>query len=351
MATINELRWSSLTPAINEMKSPNQFLKRLLFGNHVTLSTEDIELSVLNKGREIAPFVRKNGEALLVDGHTETFQTVQAPNIRIKRPFTPSELLYNRRPGTVIFPTTGEQISAVQQHIARDMQVMADLITNSEEYLCALALRGTITYSVSPTEVFQVTYPKPPGNNVTLSTFWDDADPTLPDPEENFHTAKKLLSDEVGLGVTDAIMGEEAAQYFRFIVKRQGNLGQGPKLDTGRITFSEQFDQDGVIFLGTFCGIRCWEYSRSVDVDGSATPLVRSKYVEFVAATPAAEFTLYYGAIPDMKALNGRRFQGERFSKSWEQEDPSQMIALAHSRPLPVPRRPGAMVSMKVVSG
>jgi hypothetical protein len=60
---------------------------------------------------------------------------------------------------------------------------------------------------------------------------------------------------------------------------------------------------------------------------------------------------MYYGAIPDLKALQGRLFRGKRFSKSWEQEDPSVMWQLLHSRPLPVTRRPDSMVSMKVVSG
>lgn len=350
--TITELKWSSLTPAINEMKSPNMFVKRLLFSRHQTLSTEDIELSLLTKGREAAPFIRKNGEALLVDGHGEAFQTVQAPNIRIKRPFTPSELLFNRRPGTVIFtPSAGAQVSAIQQHIARDMQVMADLITNAEEYLCCMALQGTITYTVAPNETFTITYPKPAGNNLTLTTFWDDPDPTLPNLEDNFHTPKKILSDAVGLGVSDVLLGEEASLHFRNVVKVQGNLGQGPKFDTGEIDFTQQFTDDGAIFLGRFCGIRVWEYSRTVEVAGVSTPLIRPKYAEFVTTSPAAEQVLYYGAIPDMDALEGRLFQGERFSKSWLQKDPSQMIALAHSRPLPVPRRPGSMVSMKVVSG
>jgi len=351
MSTITELKWTSLTPLVNEIKSPNQFLKRRLYGRHVTLPTEDIELSVLTKGREVAPFVRKNGAALLIDGHSETFQTVSAPNIRVKRPFTPSGLLFNRRPGTVIFsPGAGMQVSALQQHIARDMQVMADAITNAEEYLCALSLTGVVSYSVSPNEHFTITYPKPAANNVTLTTFWDDADPTLPDPEENFHLVKKLLSDAVGLGLKDAIMGAGAAAAFRKILKIQGNLGQGPKLDTGNLTLQQQYSNEGVIYLGQFCGVECWEYSRTVAVAGVSTPLIRDKFVEFVAEGAAAEFTLYYGAIPDMKALQGRKFQGERFSKSWENEDPSQMIALAHSRPLPVPRRPGAMVSMQVIA-
>lgn len=351
MATISELKWVALTAAINEMKSPNQFLKRLLFRNSDPKPTEDIELGVLNKGREIAPFVRKNGGGIMVAGYSDKFQSVQAPNIRIKRPFTPSELLYRRQVGTPIFtPGAAAQATAVRQHISRDLQVMADLITNSEEYLCALAIRGTIIYLTDDEEVFQITYPKPSGNNVTLSTFWDDADPTLPDPQIDFLTAKRLFSDEVGLGITDAIMGQEAAVEFIKLAKRQGFLDH-IGVDAGNMTLVQDFTEDGVIYLGRVGGIRCWEYSRTVSVGGVDTALVRSKYVEFVTTSPAAEMVRYYGAIPDFKAMQGRKWVGERFSKSWETDDPSALMALAHSRPLPALRRPGAVVSMKVISG
>ena len=52
-----------------------------------------------------------------------------------------------------------------------------------------------------------------------------------------------------------------------------------------------------------------------------------------------------------MDAFEAGLWVAQRFSKSWVTKDPSQRLALLHSRPLPVPRRPGAMVSMKVVSG
>jgi len=353
MAAITELKWKSLTGTVNEIKSPNQFLHRLLYGrNPRTLATEDIEFSTLHKGREIAPFVRKNGEGLMVEGHTSTNRTVEAPNIRIKKPFTPSELLFGRQPGTIIYTNAAEQMSAVQEHIARDMQVMADLITNAQEWLAALSIRGTITYLVEDEEVFEITFPKPSTNNVTLTTFWDDATPADVKISNDFHTAKTLISDEVGLQVTDCVMGTEAATSFRNLVAG----GHVKTLDlrsvqSGLVTFVEQFREDGAIFLGSFDGIRCWEYGRSASLNGTATSMIRSKYAEFVAATPAAEFVEYFGAIADFKAMQGRRFQAQRFSKSWEREDPSAMMALVHSRPLTVPRRPGATVSMKVVSG
>lgn len=355
MATINELKWASLTATVNEIKSPNQFLKRLLWSNEEPKSTEDIEIGLISKGREIAPFVKKNGEGIMVAGYDETFQTVQPTNIRIKRPFTPSDLLYGRRPGTVIFsPGASMQMSAIRRHIATDMKVMADYITNAEEYLCSMALQGTVTYEVADQEVFTITYPKPSAHNVTLSVFWDDADLTLPRPLKDVHSVKRLINGEVGLSVSDAICGIEAADALLELVE-SGNMKmlglEGQNVQAGQVTFVSQFDNDGVIFLGNIGGIRFWEYGRTALLNGVATSMIRPKYVEFVTRSAAAQRVMYYGAIPDMKALQGRLFQGRRFSKSWENEDPSVLMALTHSRPLPVPRRPGAMVSMKVVSG
>lgn len=352
MATINELKWASLTGVVNEMKSPSQFLRRLLFTRQQTLPTEDVEISVLTKDREIAPFVRKNGEALMVSGVGKTFQTVSAPNIRIKRPFTPSQLLYGRQPGTAIFPGRGEQVSAIQAHINRDLQAMADMVTNTQEWLVAQAIQGTIAYEVEDEEVFTITYPKPAGHTITLSTFWDDATPADVELNANIHTAKKLCSDEVGLSVTDVVLGEEAGTAFRDLVSG----GHQKSLDIrhvngGSVTFVEQFNDDGVIYLGTVDGVRFWEYPRTMLVNGVATPLIRSKYAEFLCVTPAADNVEYFGAIPDWKAFDSGLFQAERFAKSWDEEDPSEKMALLHSRPLPVTRRPGATVSMKVVSG
>ncbi len=350
MAVINELKWQVQTAAVNEMKSPNRFLNRLLFPNKSPQSKEDIEIDVLTKAREIAPFIRKNGEGIMVEGHGQIFQTVGAPNIRIKRPFTPSELLFARTPGTVIFIPTGQQVSAIQAHVNRDLQVMSDMVTNAQEWMASQALIGVITYSVADQEVFKITFPKPAGNNITLTTFWDDADPTLPEPEINFHTVKRIVADEVGLQPTDCILGSEAAESFLRLAKKQELLDRR-NITAGQVDFTNLFDQDGVIFLGVFSGLRVWEYSRTASLNGVATDMIRPKFAEFVTANAAADMVEYFGAIPDMRIFEGRNFVAERFSKSWDVEDPSARMALLHSRPLPVFRRPGAHVSMKVVSG
>ncbi len=335
------------------IKAPNQFLKKLLYSNEVPLSTEDIEIGLITGGRTIAPFIRKNGEAIMVGGLSGSYQTVAAPNIRLKRPFTPSDLLFGRQPGTVIFsPGDDYQLTALQQHIARDLQYVENMIVNAEEYLSAMALQGAISYEVADQEVFSITFPRSSDNNVTPTIFWDAADPTTVNLPEYFYTAKKLLADSEGLGVTDAIFGSEAAAAFRKLAA----TGKIPTLDirnisAGQVTFLEQFRDDGVLYMGNYNGVNLWEYSRTADLNGTPTSLIRPKYVEFISTSPASERVMYYGAIPDMDAIEGRKFQGKRFSKSWKENDPSVQMFLVHSRPLPVPRKPNATVSMKVVSG
>ena len=352
MSTINELKWSYLTALVNEIKGPNTLLGGF-FGNHVALPTEDIEIDTVTGGREIAPFVRRDGAAVMVSGLGSTFATVKAPNIRIKRAFTPTPLLFGRQPATTIFQSSASGImSAVQAHIARDMTKMNNMIANAEEYLSAMALQGAISYSVTDQEVFTVTFPRNSDHNITLSTFWNDGTPANVLFHEDIYRVKRLINEATGLSVTDAICGTEAAATFRKLVAG----GHITSLDLrnvamGSVTFNEQYRDNGALYMGTVDGINFWEYGRAADLNGVSTAMVRAKYVEFIANSPAAERTMYYGAIPDMDAFQGNLFQAEKFSKSWMEKDPSVQIALIHSRPLPVPRRPDATVSMKVVSG
>jgi len=121
----------------------------------------------------------------------------------------------------------------------------------------------------------------------------------------------------------------------------------------GFLDFTTQFleSQIGAIFLGRFDGIDCWEYSRSViDEDGeTAVPLIREGYAEFMAVTPQAMNTFFYGSIPDLQVFrDGGLGNVRRFAKSWEEEDPAVFKSLLHTRPLPWFKRPDAFYSLKV---
>ena len=349
-AVQTELRWRTLTPAINEMKSPNQFLKKLLYPNHQTVPTETIDLSFNVRGRQMAPLVRKGAEGVLVAGASSTFATVTGPNIRIKMPFN-ARVLFERQPGYSLHPSKSEQLSAVQASIARDVKCMADDITNREEWMCAMALQGEILYSVDGDDTYKITYPIPAGNQITLSTFWNTTVATT-NMQAAFLQAKKVMSDEVGLVPTDVILGSEAMDTFLDVIRTQQNAATSTVYQVGTVDMGANYTEDGAIYLGRFCQVNVWGYPRTiVENDGTTVNLIRAKYAEFVNTSSASERVLYYAAIEDLDAYEQGLIESERFLKTFKTADPSQITYLAHSRPLPVPRRAGATVSMKVISG
>ena len=341
----------TLTGTIMDVKKPSNFLFDLLFARHQSLTTEKAEIGIWTGGRQCAPFVRKNGEARLVGGRGNSFQTVDTPHIRIKQAIAPGDIVFTRQPGSEIF-SSSDQAAGIAQYYAMQQQAMMDMIAESEEWLAAQALRMQITYTPVETEdVFQVTFPRSNTHTTTASVDWDEADKDLVKIEEDAIEASRLVSEDVGLGVNTCFLGTLAGLHFRQTMRRNGLLDT-LNLSVGNMNLNAQWLASGAKPLGNLFGIDWWQYSRqTTDHAGDTKNLIRSKYAEFVAVTPGNEFVTYYGAIADAKTLGNRLHVGERFSKAWLQDDPSVEFLLASSRPLPVPRRADATVSMKVVSG
>lgn len=348
------MSWASMTAVVNEIKTPSRFLRDLLFSDNDPRPTETLEIGILVGDRVVAPFVRRGAQAIEVTPFQEKRYNVTAPNIRIKRHLEAAELLFERRVGHVIFADEGEIMTAAEEHIARNSLRLVQMVDEAEEYLSAQAIRGSISYEIENEEAFEIVFPRSMSHDVTLSTFWDDA---MSNPEEDERAFDKLVNDDTGLTITHCILGAEATDAFLANTKVQALL-DNRRIDAGSLQMQARQQQNGALFLGMFRGMPHWSYTRSTLVPASqglgstsSYDLIRSKYAEYVVADAAAENVMYYGAIPDLKALQGRMFRGRRFSKSWEQEDPSVMWQLLHSRPLPVMRRPDSTVSAKVVSG
>lgn len=346
--------WMAQTAAIQRLTPPLSFIQNLLFSNHRTFLTESLEVSSVTRGRKMAPMVRKGGSAIPIVGSNKSFATITAPNIRIKKTATPWDIGYARQPGTSVFPTDAEMIAAQEAALAQDLQFLRDDIGNRVEWMCAQALRGAVTYSVEDGEVFTLTYPRAAGNTVTLSTFWDDGTPTNVRFEEDIETAQGLVHAAEGLNITHALCGASAAKYLRRVAKANNfHLDTKGLLDAVQgVQWGAARNQDGARPVARINGIDFWEYATAVtDEGGVSQPMIRDKYVEFVCATPGAQATLDFAAIPDFDGTRQALHRAEIFSKSWEEKDPSGLVVLAHSRPFPNLARPDATVSMKVISG
>lgn len=354
--TDNFLGWAFLTGAINEVKPAASFLTNLFFPQRRTVPTETIEMSYIDGDRKLAPFVMVNGEAVSVAGRTHRFANVMAPNIRIKRPMEAYEFLLRRQPGTQVFVTGNDVLSSYRQALADDVSIMADLISNRIEWMCSeMAVKAKLSFAVSEQDNFQVTIPRAAalggntgvaltGNNRWGHTFSGATftEGTTSDPVYDFGQAKYELS-KYGVVPTIAVMGRRAAQAFMSHSKVR-ELMDYARLTAGTLTYQNQFIEQGAIPYGVFAGIQVWEYSRTyVNDAGSEVPFLGEDMVIFLSADAQANNVLYFGAIPDHDAIEGGLLQTEIFSKSWMEKDPSIRVQLAHTRPLPVPRRPNTV--------
>lgn len=353
-STFDPFGWRTLTGVVNLMRGPNRVLQELLFSDHVTVPTDDIELSYLTSGRTMAPFVKVNGAAIMVPGHADSYTTIKPANIRISRPFSPYSLLNTRRAGSPIFVNSGTQRSQMNAHIARDLEFVNNMVDNRIEWMAAQALTGELTYAVQGGDVFNVNYQRSATHDITLdtNTNWDNADKTKPRPLDVTDDVKDLLSEE-GLTATDAICGANARAALRELAQTDNlkYMKTDSGISAGSLSFVSQYNRDGLIFLGEIGGIRFWHYNRSaVELDGTSTKLIRDDYVEFFDTSAASQRTMYFGAIPDWSAIEQGSLQTERFSKSWMKDDPSVRMYLIHSRPMPACRLPNATVSVKVTN-
>ena len=345
MGTPSYLTTSVLTRVQNNIQSPLGFLRRLIFPVEKTFAAETLELSSYERGRKVAPMVRRGSEAVFTEGYTKKFAEVEAPYIRIKRPIDPWSGFNERLPGMGLFPNEAERRAARRAHVAREQQGMEDDIVNREEWLAAMAIRGEIVYQTDDGENFTITYPKAAGNTTSAAASWGTS---TTDPSVDFRAAKRLIAaSHPELTITHCIMSQGASDKFMALSKVR-DLLDTKNVAAGNLDFTQQYTEQGtLIYLGSYSGIPCFEYNAALTIDGSSVALIRDDYVEFVCANRRAENEWHYAAIGDEDAPDGL-FVGKRFAKSWKEKDPSARIILAASRPLPVMRKPSSVVSMDV---
>lgn len=345
------LEWETLTEAINEMKAPNNFLMRNFFGRSKPVSTRNINLSILRRGRQIAPFVARDGAATLASGRSEEHFSVEPPHIRRKKSMSPTELLSKRRAGTAIFVNEQDQEAAIADFLASEFETLMDDILNSEEWLAANILRGSLSYTSQDEVAFDINLNRSAAHDITLlgGDLWDSGTGKI---RADFLTAMQLINDAVSQNVTDVILGDAAAEAFLEDATVRSILDVR-RMQTGTVDLTNVIDpESGAMFLGEYVhGIRVWRYARTVEVNGVSESLIRTDHAEFIANTAMSQFITYYGAIEDMDAIGeaGEVLVSPRFSKSWIEKDPSRRMLLAESNPMPFLRRPDATLSMKVV--
>jgi len=354
---VSALSWQALTSTQNNIKTPNNFLLNMLIGSkRHTNPTEIIEVGRWIGVRKMVPFTKVGAQAHPLQGITKDFTAVKAPNIRVKTTFEPSPLLFGRQPDTKVFLRDGEsQLSAVQDHINKDMQAMADGIANREEWLMAQALTGVIAYSADDdihAEAWEYDYNRAAGHTVAL-TGTDQWDNAASDIAGDVREAKRLVMEATGVQLTDVIMGKLAADAFLNnapVLAILDRRNAESKSANGPQEFANGFRADGAYYCGRVLGLDWWEYNRTaLDADGTTSVQLIDTKKAFLVGQQDDSVSMEFGAIPDMDAYAGGLIQVERFSKAWVEKDPSVAQALVHSRPFILLKNPDTFFEYQVL--
>lgn len=346
-----------LTRLVNRTERPRRALTEMLFpeSTHDILTTETVQVDELVGTDEMAPFIKKDGEAIAIGQDSGRSYTVDTPMIAVKRPLTASDALFERMAGqTNVFVQSGTDVAAeaVLRKIAQDIAKMERVVNKREEWLIAQLLTGSISYENEDTgAAFELDTRKPTANEfVAPGGLWTTASPT---PLADIKAVQRVLNDAERGGATDAIGDITAADALDALLEADKlKLDKNRNLEVGEATLVAKYEANGMRYIGKIGGVRFWEYNAKYKADGTGTmtSFIRAGYFEFVPLTAEAEAnrTMFYGRIPDIKAIKEGLSVTRRFSKTIVEEEPSSITSILKSRPLPWFYLSDEYVSMKV---
>ena len=363
------LEWRNTTRYVNERKRPLSAIRDRFFRREETAASENIETVIKRNHSAVAPFTKLGAPAIMVMGETDEKVTFKPTNIRIKRPID-QDIMSGSVLGNSVFVSPQEMARQIRYKRERELAAMPDMVDNAIEWLCCKALSGSISYNVNTFagvaiganqtfDQFTYTYGHN-GSKVTLTgtAKWSAA--TTATPSADFRLMQRTVNQAVRLPITDAIFGQNAMDAFLACDEVKEYMDKR-RLLAGQIDLTNGFNEDGVSFIGSYCGVRCWEYNHTVTLWSLADnntagarvtdSLFNTNEVVFLCGLPRAEMALHYGVVRDLPQMQGRNLQTRYFSKRWVEQDPPVEHHLVASRPVPIPHRPGAIIVLDPLTG
>lgn len=333
----DELKWRSMTAAINQIPAKPSFLQDMIFKTRNSNMSDTVDVDVIIGGKALVPFVTPIEGGIVVDKLRREMRTVKTPRIRPKKPFNAPELLQTRDVGAGFYGTAGDISKYRQKKLALELEDLKNRIGLTTEWMSSEALKGTLTVS-QDNLAFQVDYLIPNAHkpDISAQTYkWNGT----PDILGNIDEWANLIINAIGIGPDMAICGKNVVNALR---KDEAVL---KLLDNNRVQAGSLGWKVTSNYMGNLNGIDLYRYGTTYQKsDGSTGNFVDDD--AFILIATSAKFTIEFGSIMDLEAEAA--VVGEFFSKSWLEKDPSVLWILAESRPLPVPWQPEAIVNATV---
>jgi hypothetical protein len=296
------------------------------------LDTDTVVIDTTKSGRRLARFVHPDHEGVAKQKKGFKTNIFKIPYIKELITLTAHEML-QRQPGQPIFSDGNFNISDLAvMKLAEEMQESSDAIDRRIEWMVAQLMQTGKVRCVGEGMDEEIDFLLPTDHNVTLSgnDLWSAT--TTAAPLQKMKDWKRVVAKK-GKTITDWILGSQAYDYFMnntVEVKGANSAFNQMKVNIGQIDVDQI---DGVTRIAQLPEIgRLWSYEEwfaDDQADYKEQPLIDPKKVIGIAG--GARRSMYYGLIKDLDA-SGRM---AKFPKSWKSENPSKIMGLLQSAPLP----------------
>jgi hypothetical protein len=353
--SIDSLRFTRLTENVYNIDEPLGLLTQVVFGASAPEfpGTDRIEFGTETRVARSAPFIPVSADAVIVGDRTQGLQTIDSVNMALRMSIRPGDIAHDRSMGEAIHVSGSgvSRVNGLQARIDRYQTDMKTSISYSKEWWASQAILGVVTFNNSAFDAFTIDFGRPAGNTITITPYWTDATAAV---TNNIQAAKRQVSSAESLNVTLALCGREAADAIRASAQIRAILDIR-RYDTGNVLDSsaDYMKRGAMTYIGRINGIEFWEVDHTIPMQtaaGSTFPVIRSKYVEFMAVGPQIMAKTMYAPIFDLELNGGNAINTEWFSKAWDIKYPSQRWIVVQSRPNMIPKKPGFGVSMQIVA-
>jgi|GEM_PF-3226392 len=233
-------------------------------------------------------------------------------------------------------------VQAGEKRVMEEMEDLNGFIDRRMEWMIWQMFTGEMKYDVDDvTDAVDVDYGIPSANKPTAGTDWDDfANATI---LANLRAWKRLITRGANMKPTDLYMTEVVHNFM---------ISNDEIIALLQNTKGDNIVSDGVIKRIQGMNVNVYDSGWVDESTGTYYPYISDKHIIMLAKgnpTPGGKATnglwdILEGPALDVKA----RGRPGKFSKSWEEEDPSGTQALIDWYALPVLYYPEAVVYARV---
>ena len=310
--------------------------------------TEVVDIDLYKGARRLAPFVQPFAQGKVIDRIGWTTRTFKPPYIKEKIPTQVVQIL-KRQMGATIYQGGMTPAEKAAAQLGKDMLELIQMIQRREEWMASQILQNGLVRCVGDDMDVTVNFLMNTTHLITLSgaALWSAT--TTATPITNLRTWKRLVAQDSGIVPDTVVFGNVIQEFLANTVEVlvQGALAS-VRIDRGQI--DPENLPEGVTYWGYLKdpGLDVYTYDEwYIDpVTGLTQPMVPADMI-FMGST-RARTARHYGAIQDLKALNGELASVQYFPKMWEEEDPSVRWLMVQSAPIPCMHQPDAFLAATV---